>query len=238
MKTLNLNLKITVLAVLAATALGCPKPSSALEPDDKLFYLVNAVKGSTTISATLRDSGQTLAIAGNVALGEVFGPTILALKEQFHTVDLTGGGYNATTPSAESRNPSVVVAMSPDSGPKAELYGIVYKDKPVLVFFKDGNVGGAGSLDIYVTPIGQDLSTVAPDGTITENAKSVTLLNSLDAGKEFEVRLTRAGTKNVVAPFGSSAGIGAGKNRFYILYHRGTTEQFIIKDFDAASTRF
>ncbi len=237
MKILNLSLKITTLATLAVVALGCPDPSETVI-NGKAFYVINAVKGSTTINATLQDNGQTLPVAGNVALGDIYGPTDLLLKEQFHTVSLTGGGYNATTPSAESRNPSVVVAMSPDSGPKAELYGVVFKDKPALVFFKDGNFKGASSMDIYVTPIGQDLSTVGPDGTITENAKSVTLLDSLDAGKSFQVRLTEAGTKNVVFNFPSGAGLGAGAYRFYVMYHRGTTETFNVFDFMAGRARF
>jgi hypothetical protein len=222
-----------MLTILACGGLFSPRTKTGRE-----FYLINVAKGTTAISANVIDGALSYPIATDTSFGEVSPLAKVDLNELDNAVRASGGGYSATSQYVRTVSPSVAVAMCPSTGPVIELYPALYLGVPTLVFFKDGDFDGASSLDVYVTAPGLDLNTIAKDGTLTENGKSLTLNGVLDINREFQVRLTRAGTKEVVHDFGVSTGLEAGKYRFYTLYHSVTAEQFKTFDFLSSTTGF
>ena len=219
---------VSILTILACGGLFSPRTNTGRE-----FYLVNVAKGSTAMDASVIDGALSYPIATDTLFGEVSPMAKVDLNQLDNRVRASGGGYDATSPGVRTANPSVAVAMCPSSGPIVELYPVVYLGPPTLVFFKDGDFDGASTLDVYVTAPGIDLYTVDKDGSFTDNGKSLTLASALHANNEFQVRLTRGGTKEVVHDFGVSTGLEFGKYRFYTLYHSPTEEKFKSFDFQA-----
>lgn len=223
----NLALSAGLIAIIACGG------TTSKESSSKSYYLINAVKGSTLISANLRDGSVSLELARDVPLGAISARKVLEVSDTSHFAELFGGGYVETTNSSPSIELNVVVAMSPDSGPVAEFYPVVPNMVPSLVFFKDGSFGGASALDVYITEPGASLTSATPNGTITENGKSYRFDGLTSPTRPFEVRLTRTGTKDVVVNLGSSTELPIYSYRIYTLYHRGTTEEFRSYDFNS-----
>lgn len=227
------NIALIAGAILILACGGATTPRTNL---DRKFYLINAVKGSTLISANLREGLiSSYELARDVPLGGISAVKSIDLSDLDHYAVLFGGGYNATTTTARTQAINVVVAMSPDSGPISEYFPLVPRVIPSLVFFKDGNFGGASSLDVYITDPGASITSATPAGTITDNGKSYVFNGLFGPTRPFEVRLTRAGTKDVVINLGSSTALTDYQYRFYTLYHNGTTEQFRTFDFTTGS---
>jgi hypothetical protein len=109
---------------------------------------------------------------------------------------------------------------------------------PTLVFVKDGPIQGASALDIYVTAPGASIASVTPDGTLTEDGKSYTLRNALHPNTDYQVRLTKAGTKDVVYDSGTSTGIESSDYRLFAFYHNGSTELWKSFTFRSSTTGF
>lgn len=231
--------KITAIAAGVFISLACGGIlGAAADVTPRTFYVLNVANGAGAIGSSLaEDTAATYPIDTNVPFGTLSAGHEIDIAEHYHTATVTAvtGPFTATSPTTRSANPSVVIAMNPAAGPVSVLYPIHYSDKPSLVFIKDGSFQGVGALDIYVTAPGVGIITVAPDGTLTENGVALTLQDALHANTDFQVRLTKAGTKDVVFDFGTSPGVVATHYRVYALYHNATAEQSIIANFDSVN---
>lgn len=70
----------------------------------------------------------------------------------------------------------------------------------VIVMQADHTIG---PIDIYVTSPGTNLETVGPDAADRAYA-NYTIMNAIHTGATFQVRACNAGTKTVVADFGTT----------------------------------
>lgn len=91
-------------------------------------------------------------------------------------------------------------------------------------------------MDVYVTAPGANLATVQADATL--NLLGVLQVMPSDAvhpNTAFQVRLTDAGTKNVVVDFGTQPAIPAGNYRVLLHIHSGNNPEQRAFTIDARS---
>lgn len=231
---------ITAFKTLAITAgifvsLACGGIlGAAKDITPRSFYVINAANGAGPISATITEPAPTTyPVQSSVPFGTISSEADIDVDDNDHsaTVAAVAGAYTASTPSIRTQDMNLIIALNPAAGPVCLLYPMPYTTKPTLVFVKDGSFQGSAALDIYVTAPGAGIVTVAPDGTLTENGTALTLSDALHPNTDFQVRLTKAGTKDVVFDFGTSTGVASNNYRIYALYHNATAEQSIVDDF-------
>lgn len=234
--------KVVALSAGVAVSLACGGMFSSPDSlNSRNMFLLNLANGAGPIDARISDGSLlTEPLANNVPFGELSDEVEVKVVEYDLSARVAGSSspYEAVSASVRAASPSVAVAMCPPSGPTCELYSCTYMGLPALVFFKDGVFQGASSLDIYVTAPGADISSVAPDGTLTENGKSLTLRAALHANTDYQVRATKAGTKDVVFDSGTKPGIDYADYSLFAYYHNGTTELTKTATFRSSTSGF
>jgi hypothetical protein len=115
---------------------------------------------------------------------------------------------------------NLLVAMGTPAAPLIRNIGMAPVVTPnVIVMQADHTIG---PIDIYVTAPGTNLATVGPDAA-NRAYSNYTIMNAIHTGATFQVRATLAGTKTVVADFGTTT---AAKER--------TSYVFVMAEVDGA----
>jgi hypothetical protein len=222
------TIKFIAITASIVTSLAC---GGLFMDKDSLIkrnvFVLNVATGAGLVGSVIND-GTLTPIPGpsNVPFGEISGEMEVLSSEYDISVRVGGmtSPYVSNSVLTRSALTNLVVAMCPASGPTCEILPILPTSLPVLVFYKDGLIQGATSVDIYVTAPGASIASVAPDGTMTSNGVGHKLPLALHANTDYQVRLTSAGTKTVVYDSGTRTGIAGTDYTVFTFYHNGTTE--------------
>ena len=211
----SLKAPVTLFGLFAAAILFSPGCECTGDPSDLIpdkvpeFLSINVADGFP--SAHTKVELPRLVGQQDIALAATTGTPTPAVK--FGSLD--GGEYvdaNYTlSPTgtfsildnypgrAYSMNLSVVLGTAAD--PIIRNIGMAPVVTPnVIVMQADHTIA---DIDIYVTAPGTNLATVGPDAAGRAYA-NYTIMNAIHTGATFQVRATLAGTKTVVADFGTT----------------------------------
>ncbi len=212
----TLKAPVTLCALFAAGVLfspGCECTGSTAEdwivPKAPEFLSLNVADGipSAHTKVSLAPKHMQEDIALNAATGT---PTPIVKLGTLGTAEYVDATYTLSLPGsasiintydgrAYSLNLSVVLGTS--TAPLIRNIGLAPVMVPnVIVMQADHTIG---SIDIYVTHPGTDLTTVGPDAS-SRGYANYTIMNAIHTGATFQVRACAAGTKTVLADFGTT----------------------------------
>ena len=209
-----LKAPITLCALFAASALfiaGCPGPGEDPASQSPKFLSINVADSSTPLvhtQVTFPPSAAAETIAASADTGTPtaivsLGPSLGGEEwiEATYSYSATGSAAILNTYPARAYALNLSVVLGTFANPFIRNIGIAPVVTPnVIVMQADHTIA---SVDLYVTAPGTDLNTVGPDA-INRGYCNYTVMNAIHTGATFQVRACRAGTKTVVADFGTT----------------------------------
>jgi hypothetical protein len=209
---------ITLCALFAVAVLLGPGCSGCIESDQELgsnpqpkFLTLNVADGIPSVHSRVITGtpGVTDTISLDAATGT---PTPIVEKGVYlfgkewinATYNFSPSGSTTISDTYEARayKLNLGVVMGTAAAPLMRNIGMAPVVVPnVIVMQADHTIG---PIDIYVTAPGTNLATVGPDAADRAYA-NYTIMNAIHTGATFQVRATLAGTKTVVADFGTTA---------------------------------
>ncbi len=159
----------------------------------------NVLIGTPPVTETISDS----ALSGTPTPITKLGP--VNSEEEWidatYTFSAAGTTTILDTYPARAYKLNMAVAMGTPAAPLIRNIGMAPVVTPnVIVMQADHTIG---PIDIYVTAPGTNLATVGPDAA-NRAYSNYTIMNAIHTGATFQVRATLAGTKTVVADFGTT----------------------------------
>lgn len=173
---------------------------------ERYVYYVNATNNLDTARAELASGPDVVAIPGNIAFGNMsvkhkFIRNGTAMQARVHGVSKA---WTGTSASSLLGTLNLVVSTSIPGANVVDLHPIGAGPSPIIAIVRDRGA----AMDVYVTAPGANLATLTKDATLTKLGIIERLpVSTLHANTAFQVRLTDAGTKNVVVDFAPHAGL-------------------------------
>ena len=208
---------LTLCALFAVAVLLGPGCSGCFESDDSLeravqpqFLTLNVADGIPSVHTRVI-TGSPAVTESIHGFAETGTPTMIVEKGAYmdgkEWIEAT---YNFSPSGSETVSDAYVarayklnlgVVMGTAAAPLMRNIGMAPVVVPnVIVMQADHTIG---PIDIYVTAPGTNLATVGPDAADRAYA-NYTIMNAIHTGATFQVRATLAGTKTVVADFGTT----------------------------------
>ena len=172
----------------------------------RYVYFVNGTNNLDTARAELASGQEVVTIPGNVAFGNMSAKHMFvrngtAMQARVHGVSKA---WTGTSASSIIGTLNLVVSTSIPGANAVDLHPIAGGPTPVLAIVRDRGA----AMDVYVTAPGANLATLTKDATLTKLGIIERMpISALHANTAFQVRLTDAGTKNVVVDFAPNAGL-------------------------------
>lgn len=202
---------LMVAAVIFSPGCDCGGSGDGISglPKAPQFLSLNVADGIP--SAHTRVSFPPIPVMENIATDAVTGtatPIVsrgAASRDEFinaiYGLSVTGSDTLIDDYSARAYALNLTVVMGTNAAPLIRNIGMPPVVTPnVIVMQADHTIG---DIDIYVTAPGTNLATVGPDAAGRAYA-NYTMMNAIHTGATFQVQATLAGTKTVVADFGTT----------------------------------
>lgn len=191
-------------------------------PSPRSFLFINGTNNLAQARAEVRASGETIAIPGNVNFGEISAKRTVTRTNTPMTAHVIGvsSTWNGQSINSPVGAVNLIVSSSIPGANAVDWTSLVQRATPVLWILRDRGA----PMDVYVTAPGANLATLQKDDTVTKLGVLEEMpLSALHANTAFQVRLTAAGTKNVLVDFGTQPGIPEGHHGVFMQVHSGNT---------------
>ncbi len=218
---------LAALALLSAA--GCNDPKNALGKSPQFLSLNVADSSTPNVHTRVLFSGFPIpeTISANAETGT---PTAIVSRgsslsteyiEATYSYTATGSTVVLDTYPARAYALNLSVVLGTFTAPLIRNIGIAPVVTPnVIVMQADHTIA---SVDLYVTAPGTDLNTVGPDAA-GRGYGNYTVMNAIHTGATFQVRATLAGTKTVVADFGTTTGAKERTNYVFVMAEVGAAK--------------
>lgn len=189
---------------------------------NRSFLFINGANGVDTARAEATADGETIPIGTSVAFGDI-SPKVSKIRNA-RPATYRGFGissaFNATHGPRTVDRLNLVAATRTPAGDRLAVAAIHAMTEPVVMMIRDQGP----TVDVYVTAPGADLAALQPDSQHSSLGVFLMLpLGTLHPNTAFQVRLTAAGTKNVLVDFGTQPALPAGTTRLLAALHQGNT---------------
>lgn len=197
------------------------------------FLFINGTNNLASARAEVRGGdGVNHPIPGNVAFGEIsaqhtVGSTTQACVAAVEGVTANWQGRSELRPIG---NMNLIVSSSIPGSNAVDLRSLPPSANPMIAILRDRGA----PMDVYVTAPGANLATVQKDDTVSQlGVIQFMPQDVLHPNTAFQVRLTDAGTKNLVVDFGTQPAIPAGHFRVLLHIHSGNNPELRVFTIDA-----
>ena len=219
---------VLALSILAGVVVYQSTSSTAhkynFEPDaNKKFYVANLADGVEAVSVSTSGGSTSQAVS-------VASPSLLLAQHKVGvnanpktiSYQVTGSGGNFEVKTAETKlgYHNLIVTTRTPSGDKVEALSLVGKVQPMLQVVIDAPISGASNFDIYVTKTAS-IDEATPTASYGEFGKVASLPeDTIKAGCDYTVTVTKAGTKTVLSQVSSDSGVQSGWYRLHAFTHK------------------
>jgi hypothetical protein len=218
---------LSVVALMAAS--GCiPPEDESVGGSSPKFLSINVADSSTpnvhtSVSfppaadlETISTDAATGTPTGIVSLGKSLG--LAEWVPATYSYTATGSAAVLDTYAARAYPLNLSVVLGTFAAPLIRNIGIAPVVTPNVILMQADHT--IGDIDIYVTAPGTNLNTVGPDAA-GRGYGNYTVMNAIHTGATFQVRATLAGTKTVVADFGTTTGAKERTNYVFVMAEVG-----------------
>lgn len=232
-KSLKAPVTLCALAAIALmAAAGCiPPEDESVGGRSPRFLSLNVADSSTpnvhtsvsfppaTDLETISADAPTGTPTGIVSLGKSMG--LAEWVPATYSYTATGSAAVLDTYVARAYPLNLTVVLGTFANPFIRNIGIAPVVTPnVIVMHADHTIA---SIDLYVTAPGTDLNTVGPDAA-ARGYCNYTVMNAIHTGATFQVRACLAGTKTVVADFGTTTSAKERTNYVFVMAEVGAAK--------------
>lgn len=191
------------------------------------FHMVNLSGGNEGMNVTSTGGGGTTEVGISVPpSAAVVNRAALNGNPNSAKFEVKGSGSSFAAISQETKldHDNLVIALKVDINgkqvDKVHAIPMPTRNEPQLILAVDGAIDGASSFDVYITAPGADLATATADAKYSTIGDALQIsLEKVLVHHEYQLRLCKPGTKEVIADSGVVSGLDSGNYRVHGFVH-------------------